>query len=82
MLTEFIRKQSSGGVAVNNFVRNLLSCIGTVVAAPWLDAIGPGWVFTATALFCMIISYISVFLLQRNAPKWRKVMEKELAATI
>ncbi|OAA39292.1 Major facilitator superfamily domain, general substrate transporter [Beauveria brongniartii RCEF 3172] len=43
MLTEFIRKKSSAGVAVNNFVRNILSCIGTVVAAPWLDAIGPGW---------------------------------------
>ncbi|KAM3457046.1 hypothetical protein MY3296_001416 [Beauveria thailandica] len=82
MLTEFIRKKSSAGVAVNNFVRNLLSCIGTVVAAPWLDAIGPGWVFTATALFCMVISYICIFLLQRNGPKWRKVMEKVLAETM
>ncbi|KAJ4163197.1 hypothetical protein LMH87_004940 [Akanthomyces muscarius] len=81
MLTEFIRKKSSAGVAVNNFVRNLLSCIGTVVAAPWLNAIGPGWVFTATALFCMVISYTCVFLLQRNAPKWRAVMEKALAET-
>ncbi|OAR02313.1 hypothetical protein LLEC1_00435 [Akanthomyces lecanii] len=81
MLTEFIRKKSSAGVAVNNFVRNLLSCIGTVVAAPWLHAIGPGWVFTATALFTMLISYTSVFLLQRNAPKWRVVMEKALAET-
>lgn len=79
MLTEFIRKKSSAGVAVNNFVRNILSCIGTVVAAPWLTAIGPGWVFTATALFCMAISYICVFLLQRNAPKWRKEMERALA---
>ncbi|KAF1736509.1 MFS antiporter QDR3 [Beauveria bassiana] len=82
MLTEFIRKKSSAGVAVNNFVRNLLSCIGTVVAAPWLNAVGPGWVFTATALFCMVISYICVFLLQRNGPKWRKVMEKALAETM
>ncbi|ATY58654.1 MFS multidrug resistance transporter, putative [Cordyceps militaris CM01] len=79
MLTEFIRKRSSAGVAVNNFVRNLLSCIGTVVAAPWLSAVGPGWVFTATSLFCMVISYICVFLLQRNAPRWRKSMEKALA---
>lgn len=78
MLTEFIRKKSSAGVAVNNFVRNILSCIGTVVAEPWLTAIGPGWVFTATALFCMLISYGSVFLLQRRAPEWRKAMEKAL----
>ncbi|KAJ3498643.1 hypothetical protein NLG97_g958 [Lecanicillium saksenae] len=82
MLTEFIRKKSSAGVAVNNFVRNILSCIGTVVAAPWLDAIGPGWVFTATALFCLAISYVCVFLLQRNAQRWRKVMEKALAETM
>ncbi|PFH55683.1 hypothetical protein XA68_17828 [Ophiocordyceps unilateralis] len=38
MLTEFVRKRSSTGVAVNNFVRNILSCVGTIVAAPWLDA--------------------------------------------
>ncbi|KAJ6787282.1 hypothetical protein PWT90_01703 [Aphanocladium album] len=78
MLTEFIRKRSSAGVAVNNFVRNILSCIGTIVAAPWLTAIGPGWVFTATALFCLTISYVCVFLLQRNAQRWRKVMESAL----
>lgn len=80
MLTEFIRKRSSAGVAVNNFVRNILSCIGTVVAAPWVDATGPGWVFTATALFCLLVSIVSVLLLRRNAPRWRKTMETALAS--
>ncbi|KAL7763996.1 hypothetical protein ACKLNR_005141 [Fusarium oxysporum f. sp. zingiberi] len=39
MLTEFVRKRSSGSVAVNNFVRNILSCIGTIVAAPWMKGV-------------------------------------------
>uniref|UniRef100_A0A0D2Y6F8 Major facilitator superfamily (MFS) profile domain-containing protein n=1 Tax=Fusarium oxysporum (strain Fo5176) TaxID=660025 RepID=A0A0D2Y6F8_FUSOF len=39
MLTEFVRKRSSGSVAVNSFVRNILSCIGTIVAAPWMKGV-------------------------------------------
>ncbi|KAK2475938.1 hypothetical protein H9L39_13531 [Fusarium oxysporum f. sp. albedinis] len=39
MLTEFVRKRSSGSVAVNNFVRNILSCIRTIVAAPWMKGV-------------------------------------------
>ena len=78
MLTEFIRKKSSAGVAVNNFVRNILSCIGTVVAGPWVTAWGPGWVFTAVCLFCLIVSYVCVILLLRNAQRWRKELNEKL----
>lgn len=78
MLTEFVRKRSSSGVAVNNFVRNTLSCIGTVVASPWISAWGYGWVFTATCIFCMLVSYTCVILLLRNATKWRKNMDLKL----
>ncbi|KAJ4265655.1 hypothetical protein NW762_004949 [Fusarium torreyae] len=78
MLTEFIRKRSSSGVAINNFVRNTLSCIGAIVAAPWIDAIDVGWVFTILCIFCLIVSYVSVFLLRKNATKWRKTMDVAL----
>ncbi len=78
MLTEFVRKKSSAGVAVNNFVRNILSCVGVIVAAPWIDAIGVGWVFTTVALFCMIAGYIGIWTLRRNAPEWRKQMDEAL----
>ncbi|RBR17298.1 uncharacterized protein FIESC28_06534 [Fusarium coffeatum] len=64
MLTELIRKRSSSGVAVNNFVRNTLSCIGAIVAAPWIEAIDVG--------------YISIYLLRKNATKWRKTMDEAL----
>ncbi|KID76316.1 Major facilitator superfamily domain, general substrate transporter, partial [Metarhizium brunneum ARSEF 3297] len=70
--------RSSAGVAVNNFVRNILSCVGTIVAAPWVDAIGVGYVMTAVALFCIVAGYIGIWTLRRNAPRWRKEMDKAL----
>ncbi|KAF4511927.1 hypothetical protein G6O67_001124 [Ophiocordyceps sinensis] len=78
MLTEFVRKRSSAGVAVNNFVRNILSCVGTIVAAPWIKAVGTGWVFTAVALFCMAAGYLGIWTLRRNARRWRKDMDSAL----
>ncbi|KAH7192648.1 major facilitator superfamily domain-containing protein [Fusarium flagelliforme] len=78
MLTELIRKRSSSGVAVNNFARNTLSCIGAIVAAPWIEAIDVGWVFTILCICCLIISYISIYLLRKNATKWRKTMDEAL----
>lgn len=78
MLTEFIRKRSSAGVAVNNFVRNTLSCIGAIVAAPWIDALDVGWVFTIIGIFCLLASYFSIWILKRNSAKWRKGMDEAL----
>ncbi|KAJ6440363.1 multidrug resistance protein [Purpureocillium lavendulum] len=78
MLTEFVHKRSSAGVAVNNFVRNILSCVGTVVAAPWINAIGTGWVFTIIAVFCMAAGFFGIWILRRNAPRWRKDMDEAL----
>lgn len=78
MLTEFIRKKSSAGVAVNNFVRNILSCLGAVVAAPWITAMNTGWVFTIICIFCMAVCYLGIWILRRNATKWRNSMDEAL----
>ncbi|PHH69715.1 hypothetical protein CDD83_5633 [Cordyceps sp. RAO-2017] len=78
MLTEFVHTRSSAGVAVNNFVRNILSCVGTVVAAPWIDALGSGWVFTIVALFCMVAGFLGIWMLRRNAHRWRRAMDEAL----
>ncbi|KEY68951.1 hypothetical protein S7711_04616 [Stachybotrys chartarum IBT 7711] len=78
MLTEFVRKKSSAGVAINNFVRNIFSCLGVVVAAPWVHAIGAGWVFTTICIFSLIFGFAGIFLLRRNAQKWRVEMDKAL----
>ncbi|KAK1997875.1 major facilitator superfamily transporter [Colletotrichum falcatum] len=78
MLTEFMPKRSSGGVAVNNFVRNILSCVGAVAAQPAISAIGNGWLFTILGIFTWVSGYICVWTLRRFAPGWRKSMDKAM----
>lgn len=78
MLTEFVQRRSSSGVAVNNFVRNILSCIGGVVTAPWVGAMNTGWVFTIIGLFCLFAGYLGIWTLRRNAPRWRREMDEAL----
>jgi predicted MFS family arabinose efflux permease len=74
MLTEFMPKRSSEGVALNNFMRNIFSCIGSVVTAPIIDAIGNGWLFTILGLVSFASSAV-IFLMRVNGPKWRKTMD-------
>lgn len=78
MLTEFMPKRSSSGVAVNNFVRNIFSCVGGVVAAPWIAAIGNGWVFTIMGLWALS-SCMVIWAMRRFGPRWREKMDKALS---
>ena len=77
MLTEFMPKQSSNGVAVNNFVRNVFSCAGAIVAAPIIKAIGNGWLFTILGLWAFSSS-LTIWAMRRFGPKWRETMDREL----
>ncbi|CZT01784.1 related to dityrosine transporter [Rhynchosporium agropyri] len=78
MLTEFMPKRSSSGVAVNNFVRNIFSCVGGVVAEPLIKAIGDGWLFTGLGIICWISAFGVVFSMRRFGPKWRVTMDAQL----
>ncbi|KAI0451073.1 major facilitator superfamily domain-containing protein [Xylaria acuta] len=78
MLTEFMPKRASSGVALNNFVRNILSATGAVVGQPLIDAIGFGWLATAVALIAWITASLSLFLLRRNSQRWRKLMNEQM----
>lgn len=80
MLTEFMPKKSSSGVALNNFVRNIFSCLGVVVTEPLIGAMGVGWLCTMVALFAWIISNLGIWLLLRNSSKWRKLMDEKMGA--
>lgn len=80
MLTEFMPKKSSSGVALNNFIRNIFSCVGVVVTEPLIRAMGVGWLCTMVALFAWISSNLGIWLLLRNSSKWRKMMDKKLGA--
>ena len=77
MLTEFMPRKASAGVAANNFVRNICSCIGAVVAQPWIEAIGNGWVFTIIGLVALS-SGVVVWIMRHFGPRWREKMVREL----
>ncbi|OBT69200.1 hypothetical protein VE03_01890 [Pseudogymnoascus sp. 23342-1-I1] len=75
MLTEFMPKKSSNGVALNNFVRNIFSCVGGIVASPLIDTIGNGWLFTGLGVWALASGSV-VWALRRFGPKWRDEMVK------
>ncbi|KAF9891938.1 hypothetical protein FE257_002901 [Aspergillus nanangensis] len=74
MLTEFMPKRSSSGVALNNFMRNIFSCVGSFVTAPIIDAIGNGWLFTILGLVAFASSSV-MLAMKIFGPRWRKSMD-------
>ncbi len=78
MLTEFMPRRSSSGVALNNFVRNIFSCTGGIVGQPLIDAMGVGWLMTTLGLVCWISGNFVIWLLRRNSRKWRVQMDRAL----
>lgn len=78
MLTEFVPKRSSTGVAVNNLLRNTLACVALVVADPLIKAIGTGWLTTIAAIICWIGSLALVPMIYK-ADKWSKEMAEKLS---
>ncbi|KAL1999393.1 hypothetical protein VTN02DRAFT_4584 [Thermoascus thermophilus] len=77
MLTEFMPKKSSTGVALNNFVRNIFSCVGSIVAAPIIDAIGNGWIFTILGLVAIASSSV-VLAMRIYGARWRVSMDAHM----
>ncbi|KAF7714979.1 MFS-type Multidrug resistance transporter [Penicillium ucsense] len=77
MLTEFMPKKSSEGVALNNFVRNIFSCVGSLVTAPVIHGIGNGWLFTILGLVGFASSSV-IFLMRAFGPRWRDIMDARM----
>lgn len=77
MLTEFMPKKASNGVALNNFVRNIFAFFGTFLAEPLINAIGNGWLFTILAVICFASCPV-IFIMKRNAVRWRETMDREM----
>lgn len=78
MLTEFMPKKASNGVALNNFVRNIFSCVGAAVTEPLMTAIGNGWLFTGFGVIALLSGFISIFLMKRFGDTWRIAMDKNM----
>ncbi|KAH8718473.1 MFS transporter OpS2 [Beauveria bassiana] len=71
MLTEFIPRKPSSGVAVANFLRNIFSCAGILLGDPLLRIEGYGWMFTGLTILAS--SGIGVVWWMRNKGTiWRE----------
>lgn len=77
MLTEFMPKKSSEGVALNNFMRNIFSCVGSFLTAPIINAIGNGWLFTILGLLGLASSSV-IFFMRVYGPRWRQKMDERV----
>src|ERR1700760_4949335 len=78
MLTEFMPRKASTGIAVNNFVRNIFSCVGGVVAAPLINSIGNGWLFTILGLVSLFSGFAVIWAMKTYAEKWRVEMDRKM----
>jgi len=78
MLTEFMPKKSSSGVALNNFIRNIFAAVGGIVASPLANAIGNGWLFTGLGVICGLTGLAIILAMLKWSGKWRKEMDQKL----
>ncbi|USP78866.1 hypothetical protein yc1106_06140 [Curvularia clavata] len=78
MLTEFMPRRAASGIALNNFVRNIFSFTGAVVAEPILSAIGNGWLMTILGVWSVITGMATLYAMGRWGEKWREAMVKVL----
>ncbi|KAK0728472.1 major facilitator superfamily domain-containing protein [Lasiosphaeria miniovina] len=80
MLTEFMPQRSSSGVAVNNFVRNIFSCVGGIIAQPLINAMGNGWLCTMIGLLAWTTGNLAIWALRKRGPAWRVKMDQGVPA--
>lgn len=78
MLTEFMPQKASNGIALNNFVRNIFSCVGAIVTAPIINAIGNGWLFTILGLVSLVSGILVILSMKKFSRRWRAHMEEKM----
>lgn len=78
MLTEFLPRKASHGIALNNFVRNILSCVATIVAEPLMAAIGDGWLFTGLGVICIVWGCVTIWAMKTFGIRWRVGMDAKM----
>jgi len=78
MLTEFMPRKASTGIAVNNFLRNIFSCVGAIVAAPLIHAIGNGWLCTIFGLVSVVSGIGVIWSMKTFSEKWRIEMDRQM----
>lgn len=76
MLTEFMPNRASTGIAVNNFMRNIFSCVGGIIADPLIKAIGNGWLCTILGLVALVVGAFVIWAMKKYGEKWREEMDR------
>ena len=78
MLTEFLPRKASTGIAVQNFIRNIFSCVGTILAHPFKHAVGNGWMCTILAIVALISGSVTILIMKRFGNEWALSMDRVL----
>jgi MFS family permease len=78
MLTEFMPRKASNGVALNNFVRNIFSCVACIVTSPLINAIGNGITFTIVGAVALISGVFTIWAMKRYGDHWRIGMDERM----
>ncbi|KAL6705051.1 hypothetical protein ACN47E_007310 [Coniothyrium glycines] len=74
MLTEFMPRRAASGIALNNFMRNIFSFTGAVVAEPVLSAIGNGWLMTILGIWSLATGCAALCAMRKWGERWREAM--------
>ncbi|OCK86852.1 MFS general substrate transporter [Cenococcum geophilum 1.58] len=74
MLTEFMPRRASSGIAINNSVRSIFSFAGVFAAEPTINAIGNGWLCTILGLWSLISGLAVIWTMRTQGDKWRRKM--------
>ncbi|KAH5116257.1 hypothetical protein HBH71_120410 [Parastagonospora nodorum] len=78
MLTEFMPKRAASGIALNNFVRNIFSFTGAVVADPAIKGVGNGWLMTILGVWSLVTGCAALWAMRRWGGRWRGRMVEAL----
>lgn len=78
MLTEFLPRKASTGIAVQNFIRNIFSCIGAIVSHPFVRAVGNGWMCTTIGIVALVSGCSVIWTMKKYGTKWSEDMDKKL----
>jgi multidrug resistance protein len=78
MLTEFMPKRAASGIALNNFVRNIFSFTGAVVADPAMKGVGNGWLMTILGIWSLVTGCAALWAMRTWGSRWRGRMVEAL----
>jgi multidrug resistance protein len=78
MLTEFMPKRAASGIALNNFVRNIFSFTGAVVADPAIKGVGNGWLMTILGIWSLVTGCAALWAMRKWSGRWRAKMVEAL----